>query len=502
MSGAATQLPFNDSFGGNIVDVIGQHVVPLASRAAIIDSRRTIDYRDLHGLILRSASHLATFGVTNGQRVGLMLQDHADHLVMIFACTALGAVSVSLNWRGKIDEKQRFAEAFGLELIVGDPGVRAPARARTILLDEAWHAAVAATPPTVAMAAGPNTAFRILLTSGTTGKPKGVELTHAGGIAWAQSVNLALGLSGAHHHLSTLPLAFTGSLVFNLSLLLLGHTVELLPPLFTPQELIAKINAGGITGCVVVPTSLRRLLALAPDTGPLFPALRYLVSAGAPLTPDERRAARQKLTLGFYDNYGASGAGPITFLAPDDIEARPDSVGRAAPLRQIEIVDDAGQAVPVGAIGRLRCKGVGVASRFCNDPADSATELFEGGWYYPGELARIDGDGFVHIVGRTSDLIIRGGHNIYPSEVEQVLLGCSGVVEAAVVGRHNPEYGEDVLAFVRVIDGVSKQELFEACRRALTAHKVPVEIHFAADFPRNDAGKVLRAELLRSVDTN
>ena len=205
------------------------------------------------------------------------------------------------------------------------------------------------------------------------------------------------------------------------------------------------------------------------------------------------------LTRGFFDNYGASGCGPVTFLSAAEIENHADSVGRAVPQTQVEVVDDKGRPCAAGEIGLLRCRGPAVAQGFCNATSDSGGELFEDGWYYPGELGSLDGDGFIYLAGRASDLILRGGINIYPVEIEQVLMRHPAVREAAVVGAPSPEYGEDVVAFVQSTAPVVERDIMETCRRYLSSYKVPSLIVILDELPKNPAGKVLKQELLRQL---
>jgi acyl-CoA synthetase (AMP-forming)/AMP-acid ligase II len=493
-----SDLAAKTSFGNftNVVEVIRSHAVSTPGCHAIVDGKRVITYSELWRLVSQCAGHLHELGVRPRDRLGLVLQDHADHLVLMFAAASLGAATLSLNWRSKIDEKQKVADAFGLKLVVGERNVRTPAGIRTVNLDEAWHRDMALAAPHEPIAVAHSFPFRVLLTSGTTGMPKGVELTHFGLFAWCDVVRLGLGLTSRHRHLSPLPLAFTGILCYTLPHLLLGNTVELFPPLFTPEEFIDAVRKRAITGSVIAPPTLRRLLALAPIDEPLFSELKYLVSLGAPLTPEERRAAKKRLTPGFIDNYGASGAGCITFLLPGDNEAMAESVGKCAPLREIQVVGKNDQPLPPGEVGVLRVRGPGVATSFCNETAEAASESFRDGWYYPGEIARLDAEGFVTIVGRTSDLILRGGINIYPAEIEQTLRRHPGVREVAVLGAPSVEYGEDVVAFVQTSDA-SARDLLELCTRSLAPFKIPKFVLMSEELPRSPAGKLVKSELLR-----
>jgi long-chain acyl-CoA synthetase len=483
----------------NIIEIIRSHAVTTPDRPAIIDGDRVITYAELHALILQYGGYLAQLGLRPKDRLGLILQDHADHLVLILAAASLGVATLSPNWRSKIEEKRLVAEAYGVKLLIVDPGARAPPGFVVVPLDDAWRQAAAKAAPHQPIGSARALAFRILMTSGTTGVPKGVEMTHARVMAWCQLVSAALKLASPQRHLSLLPLAFTGSFMLNLPHLLLGNTVELFPTLFTPEEFVAAVKTRGITCTTIVPTLLRRLFAMPRDQTPLLPELDYLICLGSSLSADERRDAIRLITPGFFDNYGASGCGPVTFLSAADIEGHADSVGRAVPQTQVQVVDDKGHPCAAGDIGLLRCRGPAVAQGFCNAASDSGGELFDDGWYYPGALASIDEDGFIYLAGRSSDLILRGGINVYPIEIEQVLMRHPAVREAAVVGVPSPEYGEDVVAFVQATAAVAERDVMETCRRYLSSYKVPSLIVVLDELPKNPAGKVLKQELLHRL---
>jgi acyl-coenzyme A synthetase/AMP-(fatty) acid ligase len=481
---------------GNLVDVIAANAMSVGGAPALVDRERIISYAELAQLIGRHAGLLQELGVQPKQRVALVLQDHADHLILLLAVASLGAAALSMNWRGKLEEKQAIAEAFAVDFVIHEPETRPPRGFRAMPLDDEWHRRAGLATPLAPIASARQLPFRILLTSGTTGIPKGVELTHAGALGWCEMVRRVLDLRSGHRHLSTIPLAFSGSVAFNLPHILLGNTVELFPTFFTAEEFVEAVVTRGVTGSILVPTVLRQLFGLARDRRPLLPQLDYLVSLGAPLRPDERRTASELLTPRFYDNYGASGGGPITFLRPEDIAEHAESVGRANPLREVEIVDELDAPLPAGREGRLRCRGPGVAERFCND-GNSETETFREGWYYPGELAKMDDQGFIYLTGRASELIQRGGLKLHPAEVEDVLAGHPNVSEAAVVGAPAPDNEEDVIAFVRLSGPTPERELVELCRRNLASYKVPKSIIPVPDLPRTPIGKVNKPELIR-----
>ena len=348
----------------NIIDVIAGHAVATPDRPAIVDGDRTITYPELQALIAQHAGYIAELGVGQGDRFGLLLQDHADHLIVLLAAASLGAVAVPINWRAKVEEKRVITELFKFKLLIHDSDVRTPSGFPAVVRGDAWRRGVEKAAPVAPIASARARPFVISLTSGTTGVPKGVELTHAGAIGICGSIRLGLGLTSKQRHLSTLSMPFAASIYYNVSLLLLGNTVELFPTLFTPEEFVDAVRRRGITGSLIVPTIIRRLLPLASASAPLLPELKYLVSTGAPLSPDERRAAARLLTPGFFDGYGATGIGPITYLTPADIEQHAESVGRTGPLREVEIVDEADQPASGRHGRRVTLPGAGYAARF------------------------------------------------------------------------------------------------------------------------------------------
>jgi len=496
VTGNAAKVADCATSSANIYDIIRRHAAVMPERPALIEGSRIICYAELAQTVAKQAGYLATLGVRKGDRVGLLLKDHADHFMLMLAAALLGAASVSPNWRAKLDEKQLIAKLFGLRLLIFDPDVRAPAGVPALPLDEQWNLCVSKSSLHEPVPAAGDLPFRILLTSGTSGAPKGVELTHAQAFAWRDIARTALNLTTPHRHLSILPLAFTGATMLNLPHIILGNTIELASSLVTPEEFVALVKNHAITGATVVPTIVRRLLRLAGPGAQLLPELDYLVCLGSPLSAGERRDAVNNLTRGFVDNYGASGSGPVTFMSAADIERCPDSIGRPVVQTQVEVVDEKGRPCPAGEIGRLRCRGPAAARGFCGSSSGAAGELFDDGWYYPGDLAKMDADGFIYLAGRAADIVIHGGSNVYPVEIERVLMRHPGVRDVSVVGVPSEEYGEDVVAFVECSSAVAERDLLEACRRHLSPYKIPKRIVFLDELPRSPAGKVQKQQLL------
>jgi len=276
-------------------------------------------------------------------------------------------------------------------------------------------------------------------------------------------------------------------------MLFAGATVDMYPPPFDNAALIAHVAAVGGTAMFLVPTMMRRLLEDDPP-GLAFPSLKKLISSGSASFVDERRQIRARLCPHLYELYSSTEGGSVSVLAPEDFERRPDSVGRPCFRVSVEVVDNDHRPLPPGEIGRLRYRSPASPTTFF---VGDGSDAFHDGWYYPGDLAMMDDEGFVFIRGRLKDMIIRGGVNIYPGDIEQVLLQVPGVAEAAVVGMPSPTLGEEVAAFVCLTTPVDDAVMLDHCRAALAPYKIPKKILRLDAMPKSTAGKVLKTELTK-----
>ncbi len=219
------------------------------------------------------------------------------------------------------------------------------------------------------------------------------------------------------------------------------------PAPYEPEELARAVNEHDITALFLVPTLLRRLLELPKASVPLMPGVRLLLSSGSSLYPEERRRIMRELCPNFFNFYSSSEGGGISLLRPEHPDEASLSVGQVVFGAEVQIIDENHKPVPPGTVGMIRYRGGAVANSYYRNPEESAV-AFRDGWYYPGDVGRFDADGFLYLTGRVKDMIIRGGVNIYPAEIEQTLIAHSAVAEAAVVGWPSQERGEEVAAFV------------------------------------------------------
>ena len=471
-----------DVIGENITDPYRHHARAVADKAALVHGERVLRYSDLDPVVRRTAAHLYSLGLAPGDVAGVALPDNLDHIVILAAFARAGIVLLPLDWRWTAEEKARVALHFDAKRVFEESDI-----------DARWHAAVAAADPDVRFPEG-DVPLLMSLSSGTTGRPKGPRLRHSQFLARFRVFWINLGFNSQDRFLSATPLYYGGGRTFALAMLYTGATTYMLPPPYEPEELCEAVARHRITNLFLVPTLIRRLLSL-PD-GKLAPlrGLRLLLSSGAALHPDERAEIRRRVAPSFVEYYSSTEGGGVSFLTPDDPEQFGGSVGRPVFGVEVQCVDEAHRPLAPGSVGRIRYRGPAVADGFWNDP-EASRESFRDGWWYPGDLGMLDGHGYLHLKGRAKDMIIRGGVNIYPAEVEAVLQSHSAVADSAVVGWPSREFNEEVAAFVILKSAVSAGELRALCRAKLAPYKVPKEVFVVPDFPRNALGKVIKAEL-------
>jgi acyl-CoA synthetase (AMP-forming)/AMP-acid ligase II len=459
---------------------------------AIVAGTDVVPYGELDVLVRAGASWLADQGAGPGDVVGLALPDSADHLILHYAVARMGGIILPIDWRWTVDERRRIAEFFGAAIVVAET---ADGLANEIVIGGDWRERAAAANDRHEFPAGGDAPVVLSLSSGTTGRPKGPALSHHQFLARWITQFVTLTFSEHDRYLNAIPLYFGGGRSFSMSALYAGATVILHPPPYEPEALIAAAARHGATTTLLVPTLLRRLLAAAPPDNLAFPSLRLLLSTGAILHPDERAEVMTRLCPGFINYYGSTEGGGVSVLMPHHPPDKASSVGATVFGVDVEIVGEDHMAVAAGDIGRIRYRGPGIADGFFRDPEASAAS-FRDGWFYPGDLGRLDGDGFLHLAGRADDLIIRGGVNIHPAEIEETLLSLPEIRDAVVVGIPSDELGEEIAAFVVAAGEIRYERLIAHCRSHLAPYKVPRSIEIIDELPKTALGKVIKADLI------
>lgn len=474
----------------NYADYIAANARAEPDKVAVRDATASLTYAGLDTLVTQSALELRARGVTPGEIVGVCLPDTAMHVVMLLAVARAGGVILPMDHRWTAAEAARIAAQFGIRRMLAAPGREPPPGAEAVTLDASWHAAVAAQPGTGDFPTEPGAAMLLSMSSGTTGTPKGPLSTHAAQIGRA----LAGLIRREDVVFMATPLYFGGGRGFALAGLLRGATVVLFPPPFQPGELAAAMQSVGATYGFLVPTQLRKLLELPDDGRLVLPTLRMLICSGAVLYPEERAAVMRRLSPHLVNLYSSTEGGSVASLGPEHQGEKAGSVGRVFPHIELQIVGEDDRVLPNGEVGRIRHKGPTLPAGFYNNPEETAKH-FRDGWYYPGDLGRLDDDGFLYLAGRAKEMIIRGGVNIYPGEIEEPLLALPQVHDCAAVAWSSPMLGEEIALFVVPAGAVTEADVMQACRAILAPYKVPRQVFFLDELPKNGQGKVVRAIL-------
>lgn len=482
---------------------------PDDGRPVIRFGRRSIGASALIEGAGRAAAALAARGVRAGDRVMVQTAKSVEQVMLYLGVLRAGAVHVPLNTAYRGAEIAYFLGDAEPRVFICDPAdeplYRADAAAGgTTLLTLAadgtgsWPAACAAvaTPPAPS-AVGAHDLASIIYTSGTTGRSKGAMLTHANLLGNARALIDAWGITDADTLVHALPLYHIHGLFVALNTLLLaGGRMHMLGSFDAGAVIDALADATLFMG---VPTYYTRLLANPRLTRAAAAPVRAFICGSAPLLPQtfaEFEAATGHRVL---ERYGMSECGIIT-SNPLAGERRPGAVGLPLQGVEIRLVDDAGHTVPAGTAGVIEVRGPGVFRGYWRMPEKTAAELHADGFFVTGDIGLIDAAGYLHIVGRAKDMVITGGLNVYPKEIETVLDAVPGVLESAVIGLPHPDFGEAVAAVVCLTDArpaVTPGQLVAAARERLAGFKVPKIVYIVDELPRNAMGKVQKAELRR-----
>jgi len=476
----------------NLADALRQHARNRGSQVALIDGEHAITYAELDHRVDCGAQALIERGCQPGQVVGLSLRDHWAHVVLMYSCMRAGVVMLPLDVRWTAAERRAVVEHFGAVRVVTEPGADIPE-----VPHDAWPALL---DPACAGLGHPwpvtdlESPLLLSLSSGTTGRPKGPRITHRHFLRRFYTHWINLGLNARSRYVCATPLYFGGGRTFTLSVLFSGGQVSFCVPPFEPEQLAEHVRAHRANALFLVPTQLRRLLQAPDEVREAFRALDLLMSSGAPLQPNERFAIVEQLCPHFHEYYASTEGGGVTLSDPQDLRARPSTVGRPIFGVEVQVVDHDNQPLPAGQVGTLRYRGPGVADSFFQDPEQTALH-FRQGWFYPGDLAEIDADGYVFLRGRSKDMIIRGGVNIYPNEVEDVLMQLPEVRECSVFGLPDADLGERVACAWSPAGQIDEARLIDHCRRLLAPYKVPSRWMRLDNLPVNSGGKVVKAKL-------
>jgi long-chain acyl-CoA synthetase len=494
--------------GLNLASIVTESSTRVPDNAAVRLGEAQLTYAELDERSARLVSLLSAHGVQPGDRVGVMLPNVPEFPIAYFGVLRAGGVVVPMNvllkrreiafylndsgaklllaWHGFAEEARAGAEEAGAELIEVEPTTFAA------LLAEHEPA------PGIAETGEEDTAV-ILYTSGTTGKPKGAELTHANLHRNADvSSRTTCEIESGDVVLGALPLfhSFGQSVSMNASLMV-GATLTLVPK-FDPGEALETMQRDGVTHFYGVPTMYGALLHHPGREEYDTSALRTCITGGASMPVEVLRGFEDAFGAIVLEGYGLSETSPVASSTHPGTERKPGSIGTPIEGVEMRVVDENDEEVAQGEVGEIVIRGHNVMKGYWQRP-DATAEAMRGGWFHSGDMARVDADGSFYIVDRKKDLIIRGGYNVFPREVEEVLYEHPKIREAAVLGIPHPELGEEVGAAVVTMEGeeLLAEEVSAYVKDNLAAYKYPRVVWFLDDLPKGPTGKILKREIER-----
>ena len=500
-----------------LAESIAAHARTQPLKIGVRDSRRALSYAAWNERASRLANALLALGLEKGDRVALLAFNTIEWLEIYVALARAGLVAVPINFRlvgpeiayiVQHSEARAFIVQEDLRAVV--EGIRADLSidaARFIHFGAEtapanWQSyeslianASAAAPP---IDVRPEGLFALMYTSGTTGRPKGVMRNHEGNALLGLATALEFGLTRDDNGLLVMPLCHANSLYFSVTFVMLGATIVIDDRQhFDPDALLGLLAHERITFTSLVPTHYIMMLALSTDVKARHDLSRVgkLLVSSAPARQETKRAILELFSNGrLFELYGATETGWVTVLRPDEQIAKLGSVGREwAGSGAIKLLDAEGQEVPDGEVGELHSRTAYVFSGYWKNP-EKTSQAFHGAWCSVGDMARRDEQGYIHLVDRKSNMIISGGENIYPSEVEAVLAAHPAVQDVAVIGVPDAKWGEAVQAVVVPRPGqrLSERELLDWCRERIAGYKRPRSVQFVGEreMPRTATGKI------------
>ena len=501
---------------------IGQHLTKRAllnpSREAIVDvaTGRRFTYAEANLRANRVANAMTDAGLVSGDRVATLLMNGHEFIESFYGLGKVGGVVVALNWRLVADELAFILGDSGAETMIFGAdftdvctelharGADASSVTRWIYVGDAadtpeWAenyetVLAAASDEEPDSGAGDGDLLFIMYTSGTTGLPKGVMHSHDTTMAALVTASATAEMRKGDRYLICLPLFHVGALNPLMTTIYQAGTCVIMRE-FDPVRIWEIFSEEKITVTLAVPAALQFMLLTLDADAHDYSTLRWVMSGASPVPPTliETYAG---MGIEIHQVYGLTETGgPACLIDPDDAIRRAGSTGKAFFHTDVKIVDEDGNETADGEPGEVWVRGDHVMVGYWNRPEATAESIVDG-WLHTGDIALRDGDGFVYIHDRVKDMIISGGENVYPAEIENVIQGVDGVTESAVIGVPSEKWGESPLAIVvRSDESVSEEDILGACQKSLARFKQPVKVEFVDAIPRNPTGKALKRVL-------
>jgi long-chain acyl-CoA synthetase len=472
---------------------------------AIMLDDHVLDYAALHAAAAAAAGDLRSRGVGPGDRVGLVLPNVPAYPILFYGALLAGAVVVPMNPLLKSREVEYYLRDSGTKVVYGwdGSGDVVPEAAKAvgitgIVVPATGPVDLGGTPATEPVERADDDTAVILYTSGTTGQPKGAELTHHNLASnAATTAETLIEITAEDVIMGCLPLFHVFGLTCGLNAAVgVGATLTLIPR-FDPSKALAVVARDRVTVFEGVPTMYAAMLHSPAAADADMSSLRTCITGGSAMPVEFLRAFEERFGCVVFEGYGLSETSPVASFNQPGYERKPGTIGFPVRGCEMRVVNDDGEDVPVGAHGEIAIRGENLMKGYWNRP-DATAEAIPDGWFRTGDIATVDADGYYTIVDRKKDLIIRGGYNVYPREVEEALYEHPAVAEAAVIGIKHAELGEEIGAAVALKPGVEAEpeELKAFVRDRLAAYKYPRSIWLVDVLPKGPTGKILR----RSVE--
>ena len=492
-------------------------------RVALVDDDRTLTYEEANEEIDRLVGALKQrFGATSGTPIAMMMENRVEYVAAWFGTFRIGASGVHVSYRSTADELEYQLEHSGARIVLCSETTREVALAvagrhpdwnlKLVDVDAVEHHSDFYSYATLLQTArrkengtrwsesAEGGSENIVYTSGTTGRPKGTvrDFTDLG-LNDLFCIVERMPVEAGDRHLVVAPIYHSGGQVFTLLNASLGATIYLRPH-FEPEDALRALSREKINSVFMVPTMIRRILELPTEVHDRYPTpeLRVLVSGAAPFPEALRRAAMRRFgAKTVHDFYGATELGWVTLINGREMREKPGSVGRPIAGQEVRIVDDDGRECEPGQVGTIYVRSHHTMKGYLRDE-EANREFRRDDWMTVEDLGFVDEDGYLYLAGRSRDMVITGGVNVYPVEIEDVLVDHPAVEDAGVVGVADEEWGEKLVAFVvRRNAEVDEDTLEEWAREHLAGYKIPRDWCFIDELPRNPTGKILKTELER-----
>jgi acyl-CoA synthetase (AMP-forming)/AMP-acid ligase II len=481
-------------------------------KIAAKDRFREITYADLNTRVNQLAHGLLSLGVRKGDAVAVSVGNRIEHLEIVFATAKIGALAIPVDVKWKALELASVVVALEAKFIVlQDDCVQEFYKAKE-LKDLSFVKPVSlSTDLTYGDLLNGNSMaepdvevdeddpFVVMLTSGTTGFPKGCLATHRTFVFHCINNAIEKGLGAHDKALLSSPIYFNAGRSFTLGVIYFGGTV-ILHERFDAEEVLKTIERERVTYMGAVPTMCERMLQVLDAKRYDTTSLRCLAITGGKVHPSVLDKLKADITPNIYRTYASTDSGQMAISKPGDMDHKPNAAGRPVWCVELRVVDDNNRPLKVGEVGEIICQSPLATHGYYKNP-EATNASFRDGWFYTGDLGYFDEEGFLFVVGRKKDMVKSGGISVYPLEIESVIYSHPDVLEAAVIGVPDSEWGEAVkaVAVLKPDSSLEAQELITYCKERLSAYKVPKSVEFRASLPHTEIGKINKVKLREMI---